>query len=230
MAESIIADTVIKGIATIANPILGKNANVIASKIQERLFKIDKNDVNIHCTLFNRFKQVYSFDFIQELLLKPISQYRIEEKDCTYKIQDTIFTLIPHFAYTQPDFTDFGLQESEYRVYPDEQERVTFIPGVTGVSIYVFFNQATKLSIVNCQILLDHIQAMLLKELNVKQQGKFLYINTNGEKARDKVMSKIASAYNKDGYVLKNKSGDVNEIKLLYTDTIFRILSGLLKT
>ena len=208
-------------------PIIVQNRNVINDRIKERLFKIDKKSINIHCTLFNRFKQTYQVDYINHIIMKSILKYRYEEKDCTYKIKDTLFTVIPYFAYTQPDFTNFGMEESENTVYPNERETPTFIPGVGGVTIYIFFTQSTNASIINCQILLDHIQTILLKELNVKQQGKFLYIVAENEKNRDIIMKKITKKYD-DNNLPSNKSGDNNEIKIRYSDLLFAILSKLL--
>ena len=211
-------------------PAITQNWSAITSKIRERGFRINESDVSIYCTLFNRFKKNYTLDSINDHILKAIEPYRHESKDCSYKIQNTSFTLIPYFTYIQPDFVDFGLNVSEYQFYPDESERITFVPGIIGVTIYVFFQQNTKNSIINCQILLEKIQNMLLKEANVKQQGKFLYLDVEDENIRDKILKRITEKYNTNEYVLKNQSGATNEIKIRYSDSLFRILDELLRT
>ena len=215
--------------SAILAPLATKHLSILTSKIQERRFKINKIDANIHCTLYNKFKKDYSLDFINENILKSISKFKVDEKDCTYAIENTSFTIIPQFAYTQPDLTHLGLQESEYKMYPIEQETETFIPGVSGVTIYVFFQQNTKNSIVNCQTLLNYIGDILLRESDVKQQGKFLYIDVKNEVDCNKILKAIEKEYNTDGYKFENKSGMNTEIKIRYSDSIFRILSKLLR-
>lgn len=211
-------------------PVVTKNWDAIKIKINERRFKINKSNVSIYCTLFNRFKKNCQLEYINEIILKAIEPYKQESKDCLYGLKDTTFTLIPHFAYTQPNFVDFGLEEPEYRLYPDAHEKIMFVPGVTRAIIYVFFQQNTRESIINCQILLNKIQDMLLKESDVKQQGRFLYLDVENESIRNNILEKIAKKYNTDGYMLKNQSGADNEIKIRYSDSVFRIISGLLRT
>lgn len=225
MAEQVVADLIVS-----LTPSIAKNWSAIVSKIHERRFRINESDVSIYCTLFNRFKKNYTSEFINDLILKAVEPHRYERKDCSYKIQNTSFTLIPYFTYIQPDFVDFGLDGSDYQFYPDEHEKITFVPGIIGVTIYVFFQQNTKKSIINCQRLLEKIQNMLLKEANVKQQGKFLYLDVEDENIRNNILQKITEKYNTDEYVLKNQSSVNNEIKIRYSDFLFRILDELLRT
>lgn len=217
-------------INTIINltPSIPNNVQLIQKKIQNRIFRINESDVNIYCTLLIRFQKDLEFEKINEMILKSISRYRNDGKDCSYKIKDTVFSFIPRFIFTQPDFTDIGFQEPEYEFYPKESKFSISTPSISGVVIHIFFEQNTKESIVNCQILLDEIQGEMLKSTHIKQYGKFLYLNTENEEKCIKIWNKIQSKYNKSAFELKNQSGISTEIKIRYNELAYSVLYNLL--
>ena len=213
----------------IATPLTKKTFDVILEKIVNRRFMIDDNyPINIFCTLFSRFKINYSLDEINHIIFKSISDFRIEDKDCSYCVDNTKFSIIPYFAYTQPSLDDENLVENEYKTYPDDELTRTFVPGVTGVTLFVFLDKGDKQSIKNSQILLDKIDNTLLETVNVKQHGKFLYFDTENKKIKKKLIDKLSKEFQKHDEIIKDCSAAENELKLCYSDLILERIAKIL--
>ena len=215
-------------VASILTPVTKKSFSIILEKIENRKFKIDDCQINMFCTLFSRFKNNYNLDEINNIIFKSISEFRIEDKDCSYCVDDTKFSIVPYFAYTQPSLNEESFIENEYMTYPYEQHVATFVPGVTGVTLFVFLDKGNKQSIKNSQILLDKIDNALLKTVNVKQHGKFLYFDTEDEKTKKKLVDKLSKEFKKCGESLKDRSGGENELKLRYSDLLLDMIAKVL--
>ena len=226
MAEAIV-DSITTAIAT---PAIKKTFDAILEKIVNRRFRLlDGNyPINIFCTLFSRFKINYSLDEINHIIFKSISDFRIDDKDCSYCVNNTKFSVIPYFAYTQPSLDEENLVGNEYKTYPDDELMSTFVPGVTGVTMFVFLDKGNKQSIKNSQILLDKINDELLKTVNVKQHGKFLYFDTENEKIKKKLVNKLSKEFQKHDEIIKDRSGAENELKLRYSDLILERIAKVL--
>ena len=212
--------------ASILTPVTKKSFDVILEKIANRKFKIDDYQINIFCTLFSRFKNNYSLDEINNIIFESISDFRIDDKDCSYCVEDTKFSIVPYFAYTQPSLDEESLIGNEYKTYPYEESTSTFVPGVIGVTLFVFLEKGNKQSIKNSQILLDKIDNALLK--NVKQHGKFLYFDTEDEKTKKRLIDKLTKEFQKRGETLKDRSGGENELKLRYSDLLLDMIAKVL--
>lgn len=223
------AETIGTTITTsILAPITKKNFDIISEKISNRRFKIDDYQINIFCTLFSRFKNNYRLDEINKIIFESISDFRVDDKDCSYCVDDTKFTILPYFAYAQPSLDEESLVGNEYQTYPDEASTNTFVPGVIGVTLFVFLDKGDKQYIKNSQTLLDKIDNALMKEVNVKQHGKFLYFDTEDEKTKKKLVTRISKEFQNRGETLKDRSEGENELKLRCSDLLIDMIAKIL--
>ncbi len=209
-------------------PAIRKSFEVILEKITNRKFNIDDYRINLFCTMFSKFKSNYTLDEVNNIIFESIVDYRTDDKECSYCIKDTVLSIIPHYTYANVSINGENLYENQYRTYPPEDHESIIVPGVTGVTLFVFFEQCSKESIKNAQILLDKINGTLLKKLNVKQHGKFLYFDTENETTKNKLIDKLSNEFKKHDETIKDRSGDENELKLRYSDLLLEMIAKVL--
>ena len=97
--------------------------------------------------------------------------------------------------YAQPS-VDECLLDSEYSVYPDDPP-CCLVPGVTGVTIYVFLESVNRSAIKNIRVIFDHIEEYLLKKISVKRRGRFIYFDVANKNVKKTLTEKLSQRIQK---------------------------------
>lgn len=196
-----------------AVPMMAKNFEPISEMISDRKFNIADCEVNVFCTLANKFKTHYSLEKINWLVLKTISEFKVLDKECVYCVDDMTFTIIPYFTYAKR-----SIDEENFIVHePVElfcEPTDILMPDVIGVTLFVFFNKIDEQNIDSAQKLLDNISRELLLKVNLYSDKKSLHFNTKSEKTKKKLVDTISGEFQKHGNPLEDYSTNKNELKI----------------
>ena len=214
-------------IATIAlNPEVHRNLKAIYQKIRRRNFKIEKHDVSLYATMFIRFSSNFTLDSVHSLILKSIAQFKINNQQLHYDVNQSSFSVMPYYAYAQSS-VDECLIDNEYSVYPNDPP-VYLIPGVTGVIIYVFPEKINRTAVKNFRIIFDHIYECLLNNVNVKKHGRFMYFDVANKNTKKILIEKLSQEFKNNEEVFYDYSGDNDtELKLRYLESMHIIFAKI---
>ena len=222
-----ITDSAMRKPATVVlKPMPLKNFNAINAKIKYPRFKLDDdNSANLYCILTNEFKTNYTLEGINDIIFNTVSEFGVSGVDCFYSIDNTKFTIIPYFTYTKVSPAEMDSSENLYNVFPWEDQISTFVPGVTGVSLFVFFDNCDKQSIKNSQMLLNKIDNALLKTVYVTKQERFFSFHVEDDVAKNMLIDKLSKKFQKYNVPLQSFSFADDRLKLRCSELSLKIIS-----
>lgn len=216
---------VVPFVSAALNPVLYSNLKILYKKIKNRNFKIDKQDISLYTTMFVRFNSNLNLDEVNELIIKSISKFETSKQAC-YRVEQSVFSINLYYTYAQPS-VDECLFDNEYLVYPDEPP-CCLVPGVTGVTIYVFPESVDRSAIKNIRVIFDHIEEYLLKSISVKQRGRFMYFDVANGIVKKALTKKLSQEFKNNNEVFHDYSyNNDEELKLRYLESMHIILAKI---
>jgi len=208
--------------AQIGIPLIVQNQKSISSFIKKQIFRLHNFEYNIYATMTMRFKTIQQMDRVSEHMIKSISEYKVEDKDCSYKIDNVLFTVIPEFTFND----DLQIENFEYDLYPKNDD--LFIPGVKAFTIYFFTKKATKQYLPTINKLVTLIEKVILENYPVKQHFSFLYLQFDNSKNKlsfQNHLQKQSRKFDTTVYFLNSKS---DELKLNFSSPIYSLIANIL--
>ena len=211
----------------VANALNPSNLKIIYQKIKNRNFKIDSQDVSLYATMFVKFKSNLNLDWVNKLIIKSISKFETD-KQSYYRVEQNVYSIISYYTYAQPS-TDECLLDNEYLVYPDDPP-CSLVPGVTGVTIYAFLESVDRSAIKNIRVVFNQIEEHLLKNIMIKQRGRFMYFDTTDKKVKKILNKKLVQEFKNNEEVFHDYSNDSDtELKLRYLESMHMLLAKIIK-
>lgn len=212
-------------VGAVLRPVLEDNLKFIYKKIKNRNLKIAKQDISIYATMFVRFNSNLSLDAVNKLIIKSISKF-CTNKQSHYRVERNNFLIISNYTYAQPS-VDECLLNDEYSVYPNDP-LCCFVPGVTGVTIYVFPESIDRSAIKNIRVIFEYVEEYLLKNLSVKQRGRFMYFDVTNSDVKETVSKKLSQEFERNKEVFYDYSRNIDtELKLRYLESMHIILAKI---
>lgn len=208
--------------AQIAVPLIIKNRQNIGNFIAKKIFRFNNMEYNIYATMTMRFKTVPDMEHVSECIINSISRYKVDDKDCSYNLDNVQFTVLPEFVFNDA----VEIENLEYDFYPENDN--IFIPGVRSFTVYFFTKKAVNAYLSKVNKLITLIQMAVMEKFPVKQSFSFLYLQFDN--AKDKL-----SFQNQLQMKSKNLDADVHfvhskdtELKLGFTSPAYSLIANIL--
>ncbi len=208
--------------AQIGIPLVIKNRNSIGDFIRRKIFKLKNIEFNIYASQTIRFKSTQEMEFIYECMINSISKYKIDDKECSYKIDNVEFTIIPEFTFN----TGIEIENSDYDFYPKNDN--LFIPGINALTIYFFAKKPLPEYLTRINELITLIGSAIMKDYPVKQTFSFLYLQFDTSKDKlffQNQLQNKSKNIDTTHYFLNSKN---DEIKLSFTSPVYSLIANIL--
>lgn len=205
-------------IAKILVPEMAKNHKKIGDYISRQFRRITKGsicaNISIYVTTFSRFKVGYTLEDVNQHLCNTLSAYRISgQQDDRIKYNSTEFDIAIEYDYSENVYATNEILDHESPLGSNTDDEIV-IPAVVGVSFYLFpKGENTRTQLLDAYCFIEVLENKML-EYHIVQKGSFLYIMTESQDDKLKIMQLLIKRVNEWHGSVKNLSSKHTEIKL----------------